>query len=215
MDKIIGPEFYENEAARHLYAVIKGDESIRVVAEIGASAGQGSTSIITSALMGREGAAFYPIEISKVRMAHLCSVYQGVEFVHPILGSTCSVAEFPTRQEYETDLKRYAITAYDVDTAVRWMEQDKAYLLANPDLHTDVLTQLPRQLDLILIDGSESLGFRELMKVLPRMPRYIALDDIYVFKNARSVEFLDRCPDYECMTKMRVRNGYAVYKRRS
>ncbi len=213
MDSLIGPEFYNNAAANHLFKVIQEDESIRVVAEIGASAGLGSTSVITRALERREGAAFYPIEVSKGRMKHLLAFYRQAGFVHPVLGSTCSVEEFPTREEYQTDIARYNITEYDVETAVRWMEQDKAYLQVNQDIPTNALDLIPRELDLILIDGSESLGFRELLKVLPRMPRYIALDDIYVFKNARSVELLDRSKDYECVVKLPVRNGYALYRR--
>lgn len=214
MDSLIGPEFYNNAAANHLSKTIQEDESIRVVAEIGASAGQGSTSVITRALERREGAEFYPIEVSKGRMKHLLAFYRQAAFVHPVLGSTCSLAEFPTREEYENDIARYKITEYDVDTAMKVMEQDKAYLQVNQDIPTNALDRIPRELDLIFIDGSESLGFRELLKVLPRMPRYIALNGTHVFKNARSMDLLDRSKDYECIAKLPVRNGYAMYRRR-
>jgi hypothetical protein len=213
MDQPIGPEICSNETSEALYRTIHNDPSIRIIVEIGAGCGQGSTRVIADALKGREGAAFYPIEASRGRMSQVVALYMGYPHVHPVLASTCSVEEFPSEATLHAVMVSRRISQYDFETAKRWRMQDIEYLRSHPELPTNALERVPRDLDLILIDGSEFLGWVEFQKVFHMFPKYIALDDIFVFKNIQAFEILSQSPVYTPLCVYNIRNGFAIFAR--
>lgn len=158
------------------------------------------------------------MEISKPRFEQLQLTYSNDYFVKPFNLSSISPEEFPTENEiidfyrtYKTNLNHYPI-----DTILGWYRQDLHYLQGNfaslNGIQYIQTSQNINQFDMVLIDGSEFTGERELSFVIGA--KVIALDDTETFKCFKAMRILEKDPCYRLIThNPKVRNGFAIFEK--
>ena len=77
----------------------------------------------------------------------------------------------------------------------------------------NVLSSVPREIHLLLLDGGEFSTFAEFQELVPRVTGWIALDDTKVRKCRKIVESLDSGEDFRLIFNSDERNGVAIYRR--
>lgn len=77
----------------------------------------------------------------------------------------------------------------------------------------EILDELP-SMHLVLFDGDDESTDAEFDAILPRLSKYVALDDTNVRKNSRQVNILKQCLGWR-VVKHRTgdRNGWAVFEK--
>lgn len=201
------PEIHLGEPAGQSLAEICRDPSVQVVVEIGASSGEGSTAVLRHALAN--SARIYSLEPHPERYRELARNVSGDPRCIPI----CAAAQprIATVQEVEEWLEANSriCMPYRRDQALRWRQEEEELLKNVP---TDGISRVPDP-DLLLIDGSEFAGWYDLQAFLERgaRPKYIVLDDIFAFKNSRSLAELPS-HGYRLIRWSTTRNGFAILK---
>jgi len=92
---------------------------------------------------------------------------------------------------------------------LEWINEDMDWMSKVPN----VFRQLPKQIDLCVIDGGEFSGFLEFNKLWPRC-NYIIMDDSNCFKHTKSRQFvLDNPEIFDIIKDVKdERNGYIICK---
>ncbi len=203
----IPPEIQVNEPFGAALAEICQDPSLQVVVEIGASSGEGSTAVLRRALPN--SARIYSIEAHPERYRELAKRVSEDPRCIPI--HAAAQPRIATLEEVEEWLKSCSrfYAPYHLEQVLQWHQQDEDLLKSVP---TDGASQVPDP-DLLLIDGSEFTGWYDLQAFLERgaRPKYIALDDIFSFKNSRCLMELPSY-GYRLIRWGNVRNGFAIFK---
>ena len=92
------------------------------------------------------------------------------------------------------------------DNQKYWLTIDKTNSVHNVSLDL-------KQIDILLIDGSDYSGYLELM-LLKDFSKYILLDDVNSLKNEISREYLLESDEFELISEdLNSRNGYSVFKK--
>lgn len=92
------------------------------------------------------------------------------------------------------------------DNQKYWLTIDKTNSVHNVSLDL-------KQIDILLIDGSDYSGYLELM-LLKDFSKYILLDDVNSLKNEMSREYLLESDEFELISEdLNSRNGYSVFKK--
>lgn len=213
---IIPPEIKHDGFYFNIINTIKKYKNhIRTILEIGASSGDGSTEALQ---LGKQGTniRLYSLEVAKERFGPLQQRYKSDPNFFPLNVSSISVSEFPPKskvtQFYQST--RTNLNQYPLQMVLGWYDNDINYVVTNK-IEQNGITKakvMAKELDCVLIDGSEFTGAVELNLVYGA--KIIMLDDINAFKNYESNERLKRDPQYKCIAEDRgLRNGYAIYKR--
>jgi hypothetical protein len=87
-----------------------------------------------------------------------------------------------------------------------WLEEDKH----NYTMCPNVLSQIPEQIDLLILDGGEFSTYGE-WQVLKDRSKIIMLDDTKMLKCKQIVEESIINPTYQLLTKSDERNGFHVF----
>jgi hypothetical protein len=74
----------------------------------------------------------------------------------------------------------------------------------------NVLSQIPKQIDLLILDGGEFSTYAEWVTLKDRS-KIIMLDDTNVLKCKQIVSESSTSPDYQLLTKSDERNGFHVF----
>lgn len=218
LDRIINPEI-KNDEFYSLIHKIASEENIETVLEIGSSAGEGSTEAFVAGLRRNPNKPkLFCIEISKVRFAQLQQRYTHDCFVKCYNISSVSKESFPSKNEiiefYNTN--RTNLNNYPLDRVLGWLRQDIEYI----DTHSiskDGIDMIKQEnnidsFDVVLIDGSEFGGSRELNKTYGA--KFIMLDDINSFKNYNNYRLLYNDMNYKLVAlNYYLRNGYAIFRK--
>ncbi len=203
----IPPEIRLDEPFGTALAEICRDPSLRVVVEVGASSGEGSTAVLRYALP--KSARIYSIEAHPERYRELARRVREDPRCIPI--HAAAQPRIATVEEVEEWLESGSSiwTPYGREQALQWRQRDEDLLKSVP---TDGASQVPNP-DLLLIDGGEFTGWYDLQAFLERgaRPKYIALDDILAFKNSRPLRELPSC-GYRLIRWGNARNGFAIFK---
>jgi predicted O-methyltransferase YrrM len=116
-------------------------------------------------------------------------------------------------------LKRPDQHMWTVDRDKAVWEEARGYYKHEPRITflnartVDVLTQLPIEFDLVLFDGADEDTNEEFDLLLPRLNRFVALDDTNVQKNERQVKLLTAWNWKLIKHRTGDRNGWAVFER--
>ncbi len=202
------PEIRLDEPAGRSLAEICKDSSIQIAVEIGASSGEGSTGVLRYALP--ESARIYSLEAHPERYKELVRNVSKDSRCVPI--HAAAQPRIATAQEVKEWLEANpcsTLRGYGQDRVLQWRQEDEELLKNVP---TDGVNRVPDP-DLLLIDGSEFTGWYDLQAFLERgaRPKYIALDDIFTFKNSQSLAELSRY-GYRLIQWSKARQGFAILK---
>jgi hypothetical protein len=159
------------------------------------------------------------MEVSSARWRKLADTYRNERFVCPYNISSVAVSDFPTPEEVahfyrstQTNLNQFPL-----ETVLGWLKQDIDYVKDTGNDGQGVLQIKKihgiRAFDLVLIDGSEFTGERELFAVMGA--RYIALDDVNAHKCFNCYNILQAHVGYSMIAQdLTLRNGFAVFGRK-
>ena len=194
----------------------------RIFVEIGSSAGEGSTKHfikIISSRIDAEECKFYCLEVSQPRLNNLIDLYGNFAFFRPKHNSSIALRDYPSFLKVIYFLIRYKsnLRNYSVARIYSWFKFEKINIRKSlNDFNTSgidlILDELQGEMpDVVLIDGSEFTGFKDLKKLYGS--KYILLDDIRSFKCFHAHRMLLRSPKYNLITEnIDLRNGFAIYK---
>jgi hypothetical protein len=220
LDYLIPAEIH-NDSFYKMIVKLASHEPIKTILEIGSSSGEGSTQAFYKGISSNPSKPhLYCLELSVPRFQALVNRYADSHQVHAYNLSSISIDEFPDWKTVEAFLATHPMAYHPITKREirRWHQQDLDYLIAhqasiNGISHIKAQQQI-EFFDVVLIDGSEFTGIAELPLVYGA--RFILLDDIKSFKNFDNYHILLNDPLYECIdVNFRLRNGYAVFKRRS
>ena len=188
-----------SELGRWLYLLSTLDQN-KVFVEIGTWNGRGSTQIIckgisTRAKDSRNACEFHGYEIDPAMYRKASRLARNHEFLKLHFGSIIK-----TNQLDRQDLS---------ELEKNWLIKDEELILLAPN----VLSSVPREIHVLLLDGGEFSTFAEFQELVPRVTGWIALDDTKVRKCRKIVETLDSGEDFRLVFDSDERNGVAIYMR--
>ena len=221
LEKIIDPEITNDPFFDELMKYAS-DLRFKTFLEIGSSSGGGSTEAFVTAIRqreDRESISLYCIELSKPRFELLRKTYLADAFVKPYNLSSISSKEFPTESNIVNFYKNTPtkLNNAKLKTVLGWYHADLDYIRkSNNDQNGIEFIRHDNsidQFDMVLIDGSEFAGERELDLVIGA--KVIALDDTETYKCHAALQKLSQDPRYQLIThRPDVRNGYAIFTRK-
>jgi hypothetical protein len=214
--EILNDDFYDalsNLASR---------TEFKTILEIGSSSGAGSTHAFVTALSTRFDVletSLYCMELSTERFTALRSAYSSHSFVKAYNLSSVGIDEFPSEEEVAFFYANTAsnFNAGSLELVISWLRQDLNYMRQSNILHNGI-EQIKaengiKNFDIVLIDGSEFTGERELYHTIGA--RVIALDDVNTHKCFNAFRILSNHVNYRLTHQnLATRNGYAIFERR-
>jgi hypothetical protein len=221
MENIIQPEIINDEFHTALNKYAKRHD-LKTFLEIGSSSGGGSTDAFVTGIKERINTSdvrLFCMEVSRTRFKALLNHYLADDFVRCFNISSIPANELPTEMEVihfynsiQTNLNNYPL-----ETVLEWLHQDIEYIKkSGSDANGIRLIKKTNQIlnfDMVLIDGSEFTGERELYNTIGA--KVIALDDVNTFKCWNAFQTLLNTSNYELKEhNFTLRNGYAVFEKK-
>ena len=218
---VIIPAEIKNDSFYHLLNSVAKLPEVKNILEIGSSSGNGSTEAFVSAIRNRSDSAevcLFCMEISKPRYLKLKDTYKSDIFVKCYNLSSIASDEFPLEGEIINfyHCVQTTLNKYPLQTILSWYRQDLDYINQNGIAINGIkfIKQESKlnNFDLVLIDGSEFTGERDLWSVMGS--KFIALDDVFAFKCWNAYQTLLHHSSYNLVCcDFKIRNGYAFFKR--
>jgi hypothetical protein len=221
MENIIQPEILNDEFHSTLMRYSMRPD-LKNFLEIGSSSGEGSTDAFVKGIQKRSDKStvrLFCMEVSRARYKALVAHYEEEEFVRCYNISSINATDFPSKAEvinfYNTTQTN--LNNYQIETILEWLETDIRYLKdsgsdANGILFIKRANNI-HNFDMVLIDGSEFTGERELQYVTGA--KVIALDDVNAFKCWNAYQILLHTSHYELKEhNFSLRNGFAVFEKK-
>jgi len=214
---LIPPEIRPGDGLFEELYMLATRSNIRLMLDIGASSGEGSTAALVKGALDRlpgEGCDIYAIELAPARYASLVARYKEHPFVHPMWGMAASDDQFASEEE----IKAFKGHSVPLEQVLGWRRADRskiAHVAYAPSRVIERVMQLAaiEAWDLVVIDGCEFSARGEMDLVYGA--RYIVLDDVRAFKNARNYARLLLDKRYGVHNeRMDVRNGWAIFYRK-
>lgn len=221
MNVIIPPEILNDEFHSKLkeYAERK---DLKTFLEIGSSSGTGSTDAFVSSIKNRQDRSqvkLFCMEVSRIRFKALANHYAAEDFVRCYNISSVGANELPCQEEVINfyNSTKTTLNNYSIETILAWLQQDVEYIKSSgSDINGIAFIKQAnniRHFDLVLIDGSEFTGERELRYTMGA--KVIALDDVNAFKCWNAYQTLLHTTHYELKEhNFYLRNGYAIFERK-
>ena len=221
MENIIPPEIL-NDEFHYLLKKYSARGDLNTFLEIGSSSGGGSTDAFVTGIKQRHDVLevrLFCMEVSRNRFKALSSHYAQEDFVHCYNISSIQASEMPSEEEvshfYQTT--NTTLNNYSLETILNWLRQDIAYIKkSGSDIDgIRMIKQANRihNFDMVLIDGSEFSGERELKETIGA--KVIALDDINAFKCWNAYQILLHTTHYALKEhNFSLRNGYAIFEKK-
>jgi hypothetical protein len=221
MDDIIQPEILNDEFH---YALKKyaSRHDLKTFLEIGSSSGAGSTDAFVTGIKNRNDKSqvqLFCMEVSRVRFKALANHYAAEDFVRCYNISSIQANELPSKEEvvnfYNSTTTK--LNQHPIETVLDWLRQDIEYIKnSGSDLNGIQLIRTANhihQFDMVLIDGSEFTGERELHHTMGA--RVIALDDVNAFKCWNAYQTLLHTTHYYLKEhNFSLRNGFAIFEKK-
>ena len=184
---------------------------VRVAVETGTWDGSGSSKAIGMGLKNSEGILF-TIEAIEEQWIH--AQHNLAELpVKCLLGIGVESSELPTELDVEND---GGVGDTPKEEWIAWLTHEKALSDSYPFGLIKPLCERYK-VDLVHIDGGEFAGPGELQSVRKycKHVRYIALDDVRMYKNKGNYKILEAAEDWEIFKEdLHERQGWAVFQRR-
>jgi hypothetical protein len=221
MDNIIQPEILNDEFHTTLKKYAARDD-LRTFLEIGSSSGGGSTDAFVSGIKQRSDVSevrLFCMEVSRTRFKALANHYANEDFVRCYNISSIAASELPPKEEVINfyNSTKTTLNNYPVETVLDWLRQDIEYIKnSGSDVNGIRLIKQANHIqnfDMVLIDGSEFTGERELHETTGA--KVIALDDVNAFKCWNAYQTLLHTTHYELKEhNFSLRNGYAIFEKK-
>lgn len=221
LDKIIAPEIKNDPFFEHLHTYASNPR-LRTFLEIGSSSGGGSTEAFVKGIRKRsnkESVSLYCMELSQARFQLLKETYHADSFVKAFNLSSISSSEFPSEADVIYFYKNIPtkLNNTKLKTVLDWYRADLDYIQKSNNDQNGIEfikhDQSIIQFDMVLIDGSEFTGERELELVIGAS--VIALDDTETYKCHAALQRLSKDQRYKLIThRPEIRNGYAIFERK-
>lgn len=221
MENIIQPEILNDEfhATLKRYAL---RHDLKKFLEIGSSSGGGSTDAFVNSIKQRDDASevrLFCMEVSRIRFKALANHYAAEDFVRCYNISSIPANELPSKEEVINfyNSTHTTLNNYPLETVLDWLRQDIEYIKnSGSDVNGIRLIKQANQIqnfDMVLIDGSEFTGERELFDTTGA--KVIALDDVNAFKCWNAYQILLHTTHYELKEhNFSLRNGYAIFEKK-
>jgi hypothetical protein len=181
--------------------IISYIKDVKTIVEIGTWNGLGSTRCFLTGL--QPGTSFFTLETHREK--HEIAQKNLVQYMKPdvtfLWGSIL-------KPEDVTDEKSIFPELANREFA-RWHSVDMENLKMSPN----VLSQIPEEIDFLLLDGGEFTTWYEFKILLPRCTRYIALDDVDVSKCKKIRDYLKNHAFWSEVEYIPERNGFSLFKR--
>lgn len=176
------------------------ESQLKNIVEIGTWNGLGSTKCILLGL--QESAVFYTIESNeeKVQVAqqNLSSLMKpNIKF---LWGSILTREDVKDTLNIFPELRNPEFR--------RWHSVDMENVARSPN----VLSQLPEEIDFLLLDGGEFTTWYEFQILFPRCKKWIALDDVNVSKCKKIRQYLKGHALWTEMYYIPARNGFSLFR---
>lgn len=217
---IIPPEV-KNDPFYDTLITLSENGNIRTFLEIGSSSGEGSTEAIVKGIRRRNDqqlVRMFCMELSRPRFIRLTNNYFNDTFVKTYNLSSISLKEFPTKEEvtYFYNHTQTNLNNFTLDMVLGWLDQDIQYIkdvcLDYNGIEFIKKSNHLEYFDMVLIDGSEFTGERELYATIGA--KFIALDDINTYKSFNCYKLLSAHVNYKLVAQdLTVRNGFAIFQR--
>lgn len=177
--------------------VIKSND-FKTIVEIGTWKGMGSTLAILSSK--NDGTNFFSVESNlefyEVAKKNLLSYTDKFELIHGRIVELGDVEEFCKNLELTNEQKK-------------WLSED----IKNLNNSINVLSQIPQEIDFLLLDGGEFSTYPEWL-VLKDRSKIIALDDIKTLKCRKIFNEMINDEKFDLIENSSEGNGFSVFKRR-
>jgi len=191
------------------------DPSHKTQLEVGSSTGDGSTQAFLQGVRRNPSQPkLFCIEALKDRYNHLLERLKDTPNTFAF-----NVTAVPMQTNCTEKIVReftQIIPMGNVETVLSWSKEEHEYVAAN-EIPQNGIERIKREhnvtnFDLVLLDGSEFAGLPELEAVYGA--KTIIMDDVAVLKNHYGLLKLIYDPAYRLVeSDMKLRNGYAVFKR--
>lgn len=175
--------------------------TINSVVEIGTWNGLGSTLCILLGLKAHTAVPFYSLECCREKQE--TAVENLVDFVTPatkLLWGTVVDTDVVSSVDYIRRFDSIVKEWYDVD-------------LLNCKESPNILSELPDQIDFLLLDGGEYTTLNEFEVLQSRCRGYILLDDTTQSKCRLVENILERSPNWRKVFHSDERGGFTCFKR--
>lgn len=221
MENIIQPEILNDEFHANLkrYA---SRQDLKTFLEIGSSSGGGSTDAFVTGIKHRNDSSevrLFCMEVSRTRFKALAKHYKADDFVRCYNISSVAANELPSKEEVINfyNSTRTTLNNYSIEIVLDWLRQDLEYIKnSGSDVNGIRLIKQANHIenfDMVLIDGSEFTGERELYETTGA--KVIALDDVNAFKCWNAYQMLLHTTNYELKEHdFSLKNGYAIFERK-
>jgi hypothetical protein len=180
------------------------NNDINNIVEIGTWNGLGSTKMLINVIKdSKKNIHFYSVESDKLCFkAAKKNLKKDIEYVNLILGRVHDIGELSYVNkniifDYGYDEKEY-----------EWFIQD----LRRYKKIKNVVTQIPNEIEILLLDGGEFSGFADFLNLHTRS-KFIVLDDVGSFKQHNVLLFInENDKNFEIIYDSKNRNGVQIYR---
>jgi hypothetical protein len=151
------------------------------IVEIGTWNGNGSSQCIVKGVLQRSkiDCRVIGIELNPRFAAIAQKKLQKYDFFQVLCGYVCSLTDLEVQDLSQVELK--------------WFENDSQLLLQADN----VIEQLPKEIDLLVLDGGEFSTYSEFKNLEPKLRNWIILDDTSVRKCKVIYEKIASSPKYQ------------------
>jgi hypothetical protein len=194
------------ESGQEIYKILREDNSIKRIVEIGTWNGRGSTICILYGIQGKDIESFQSIECNKEKhLAALDFLEAQIEDNTQLLWGSIIDTEYVGSEAYRANFPDLAKS----ERLRGWFDID----LKNCEAAPRILKDIPEQIDFLLLDGGEYTTLNEFEILFPRCTGYIALDDTLMDKCKEVRRRLTESFEWSEIIKLECRNGFSVFKR--
>ena len=209
----------ESELGKYLYDLVDIYKP-RVILDIGAATGLGSTKILAESVKQLNlKAKIYAVEAQEETFNNLKINISEYSFVEPILGTFINIKTIPCWETVISDIRTYGkvlLENYSENEILNWFDNNYAILNNLSCMQKDVKLLIRDEIfDLVFFDSGEFFAKEELKEFINKT-NIVVLDDINTYKNSFNNQYLLNHPDWiqiKCSTNER--NGWSAFKRKN
>jgi len=189
---------------RALIKVIQEHPDIKTVVDEGSWHGNGTTMCIVHALAGRSDTQVIAVE------AHKEMFESGRQFWTPCPSTlTLKYGRINDKMMTEEAIRSHRLFKSIEPHFNLHHDSDIECFAEAP------YVELPRYVDMFVLDGSEFSGLFSLYRTIQHRPKFIALDDIGTMKHSDSLSYLLRTGEWVPIASGNDRTGWIVLQRKS
>lgn len=203
-----------NNPLGDLLATLASCKDFKNFVEIGTWKGQGSTKCITEQLLHRaDESVLFSIELNEEFYKEAVEYWMpliapyGREKLKLFLGRIVETEDIPPWDEISLWLENNNLSNQK-DDYHRWRRETKDCFKEN--IIKNVINKLPKEIDVLLLDGGEITSYGEFKRLEDRV-KIVILDDIYVFKNFKVHNELLKSKDWDLFFTSPIRHGVSAF----